>query len=848
MKAPVSSAVLLLCLGCAHSTAVAQKTPAQRTVAAVVVNADVQPAQPVPTVRVSLSYLDSAVRVTEARDVTNPNGQAWLDVSEDAAQRGGLRIEIDGATNLVIYQPADGQLTALPASINVSLLPKGSPALLGPPQIEAMLHRTLVQVSSLQKQVTALKQSAAAAQDQEPDLGAAIAGWAQANGFSAAQADQQVQQWAEGIQKQSGQVTAEQKALSELALKHYANAARLFNVAGDADRQQISEEDTQELALEAQAKALQAAQQALLAKQRNSLQQLLDNSQQAAGAYQLNLEYHQATLTLENAEATAAAEYRNHPDDGGFHQLWLQAVSDMAAARRAEGEVSPANVSLGLLARSVDDFESLAHDYAAAGDRRESAAAQAGLGNALEDEGERASGDKATAFFDKAVQAFQKALEVRTKADLPKDWAVTQNDLGIALESEGERASADKAPAFFDQAVQAFDQALEVMTKANLPQDWAKTQFNLGIALTQEGQRALGAKSNALLDGAVQAFARALEVDTKADFPERWALTQDALGLALNVEGQRSSQADNVALLDRAVQAFKSALEVITRDGLPQTWARIQNNLGSALENEGLRASDEKAPGLFDQAVHAYQSALEVYSKADLPQDWGMTQNNLGLAFMDMGERTSGDQAALLFAQSAQAFKDSLEVFSKADLPQYWASVQMNLGDALAGEALHTTADKAPALFDQAIQAYEKTLEVRTKAELPADWADAQMNIMELSFVAARYSTCMQRVAILTDDALSRPQAVVRDTIELACQWGAGDKNAARQTEKALLSKSAMLEASVWDFSASLQILSASPTFSNGRASWIALFTAVQNGDAAGMTAALHQIEPLLQQ
>ena len=78
------------------------------------------------------------------------------------------------------------------------MLPKGSPALLGPAQIEAMLHRTLVQVNTLQKQVSTLKQNAAAAQNQKPDLGAAIAQWAVANGFSSAQVDQQVQQWAQG--------------------------------------------------------------------------------------------------------------------------------------------------------------------------------------------------------------------------------------------------------------------------------------------------------------------------------------------------------------------------------------------------------------------------------------------------------------------------------------------------------------------------------------------------------------------------------------------------------------------------------------------------------------------------
>jgi hypothetical protein len=57
-----------------------------------------------------------------------------------------------------------------------------------------------------------------------------------------------------------------------------------------------------------------------------------------------------------------------------------------------------------------------------------------------------------------------------------------------------------------------------------------------------------------------------------------------------------------------------------------------------------------------------------------------------------------------------------------------------------------------------------------------------------------------------------------------------------------------MLEAAIWDFTGSLQILSTSPNFTGGRSSWIALFTAVQNGDRTGMTAALHQLEPILQQ
>ena len=354
MKGQVSSALLLLCLCVAEGAAVSQKPPAQRTVAVVVADAHTEPSQPVPTVRISLGYLDGSVLVTEARDVTNPKGQAWLDVSEDAAQRGGLRIQIEGASGLVIYQPADGQLGALPTTISVSMLPKGSPALLGPAQIQAMLHRMSLQISSLQKKNVALAgqanstqadtEQASAAPAQKPDLGAAVAEWAQTNGFSSADANKQVQQWAEEIQKQSGGATAEQKALAELALNHYSNAAQLFDEAGNADRQAINAEDAQEQALAAQEKALQAqvqalqaAQQSLLDKLRTPMRELLDHSQQAAGAYRLNGQYHEATQTLESAATSIDAEYNKFPDDKGFHELWLEAVGDAADARHARG-------------------------------------------------------------------------------------------------------------------------------------------------------------------------------------------------------------------------------------------------------------------------------------------------------------------------------------------------------------------------------------------------------------------------------------------------------------------------------------------------------------------------------
>ncbi len=818
---------ILLGVGCAAFRALAQNTP-QQNVTVVLLNAHEQPPQPVKAVRVSLSYLDSSVLVTDAQQVTNSQGQALLLVSPGVSQRGDLRIVVTGASDLVIYQPADGQLPALSATVKVSLLPKGSPALLGPAQIEAMLHRTLLRVNNLQKEVSALKQ---AAQNQTLDIGPALEAWAQANGFSVAQVNQLVQQWAQSIQRQSAQATAEQKALAEIALKHYASAAQLFDQAANADSDQLDAEE-----------------QAFLNGRRDKLRQLIGDREQAAGAYRLNLQHHKATQTLESAEATAAAEYKKHPDDKGFHELWLRALSAVADAHESEGTVSPADVSLPLLAQSVADQQVLMREYAALGDRTEGATAQMGLGGALDSEGERASPDQAADLLGQAVQAYQSALQVFTRADLPQDWAKTQGNLGGALKDESENASADKAAALLDQAVQAYQNALQVFTKADQPREWAAAQLDLGDTLTAEGELADGDKAAALFDQAAQACGRALEVLTKTATPQYWAVTQVNLGKALEDEGELVGEDKAAALFDRAVQADQNALQVFTMVDMPQEWAATQVNLGNTLQDEAGLAGGEKSAALLDQAVLAYQSALQVFTKAGLPQYWAGTQKYLGTALEDEAERASGDKAVALLGQAVLAFQNALEVYTKANLPQNWASIEDYLGAALLNEAQHTSGDKAAASFDQAAQAYQNALEVYTKTDSPQNWAEAQVNLLEIGLTSGHFAACLQRAAILTGDALPPAGFAIRDAMQLACQWGAGDKSSAAAAEKALSSHQPVLEAGFWDSSGIVRFISTSPAFAAGRASWVAFFTSVENGDSAGMTAALRQLAPILQQ
>ena len=923
----------------------------QQELPVVVVNAHADPALPVQGARVSLSFVSGSEKVVDARDATNRAGQALLLVSPEAAQRGSLRIEIAGVSNLVVYTPADGQLAGLPVTVTIQLLPKGSPALLGPAQIEAMLHRLSVQSNAKSQEINALKGQLTAAQGQKPnDLTVAMTAWATANGFAIVEADKQVQQWAEEIQQRKNQATAEQQALSELALKHYGVAAKLFNQAADDIGQSMDEEE-----------------QKFLEGRRAQLRAFVDKKFQSSNTYQLNREYHLATQILEQARTRAESEHGRYPEDAPLRDMWMETVLRLANARRDEGEVGEASASSSLLTQSTKDYQGLLEAYSVAKEREDWARTQTDYGYALMDQGERSRGTQAMESFTHAVEAYRAALEVQTKTNMPQDWAKTQSNLGKALTSQGVRSGGVKALDLLAQAVDAYRAALEVRTRADQPQSWASTQNNLGNAFLRAGERANGAQATEFLAKAAEAYRAALEVFTKADSPEDWARTQNNLGAALQDQGERSSGEQARALFAQAVQAYRASLEVYTKANVPQLWAGAQNNLGIALIFQGYLSSGSQTTDLFAHAVAAFRAALEVRTKADLPQDWAMGQDNLAGAFEQQAERSSGQQAADLFAQAVEAYRATLEVRTKATLPQDWAMGESNLGNALTSQGERSTEAQAKDLFAQAVEAYHEALEVRTKAGLPQDWArtqkqlgvvltdqaelsdgaqakellaqaveafraalevntkadlteewaetqnsmgktladqgdltgasnsleasleafpdnveylqgavsiyfnklflydrayelaehwlkldaspDARLHAVETGLATNRFEDCAKQAAMIDDTAFPAPAApmiLIRDSMKLTCQWGAGQKAAALETEKALLSKSAQMQNINWESTGTRHFLASSPAFESGRSSWIALFESIDKGDGAAMAAALHRLDEVM--
>ena len=674
----------------------------------VVVNAHADPSKPVEGVRVSLSFVAGAEKVVDSRDATNRSGQALLLVSPEAVQRGNLRIEITGVTGLVVFEPADGQLNGLPATITIKMLPQGSLALLGPTQIEAMLHRLSLQNKHLEQENRVVKGELAAAQGQKPDdLAQAMTEWATANGFAAADADKRIQEWAKEIQTRKDQATAEQQELAELALKHYAVAAPMFH-----------KDATDRFA------ALREKQQRDREEDRKEFQAAVDKQYQSANAYQLASQYHQATQVLEDTRDEAAEQHRISPEDPAYRSIWLDTVLRLADARKAEGASGKASESAALLAQSIKDYRELLKERSAQAERQ--------------------------------------------------DWARAQTNLGLALSDQGERSSGSEATSLFAQAVEAYRAALGVYTKADLPQGWAMTQSNLGIALWDQGTRTSGAQAKELLAQSVEADRAALEVYTKAD--------------------------------------------------LPQDWARTQNNLGIALKDQGTRSSGAEATKLLAQSVEAYRAVLEVYTKADLPQDWAMTQSNLGIALRVQGERSSGAEATELLSAAASAFESVLEVSPTSQ------SIIKALSHIDHEELFR---------FDRALELDEQAFKIDPST-------GNRMDLVEASLTAAHFSQCVEQAVAIDDPVLSTSKIPVRDTIKLACQWGAGQKAAAQQTATALLPQAAGLHSSGWSFAGTRHFLASSPAFEPGRASWIALFESLEKGDGAAMAAALHQLDAVM--
>jgi hypothetical protein len=339
--------------------------------------------------------------------------------------------------------------------------------------------------------------------------------------------------------------------------------------------------------------------------------------------------------------------------------------------------------------------------------------------------------------------------------------------------------------------------------------------------------------AKALLGLCAQAHQNALQVYTKADWQEVWAGVENSLGVALDGEGRRSAPDQAVALYEQAAQAYRAALEFYTKAGRPLNWARSQNNLGLVSWRESQLATGDKATAMLEQSALALRNALEVWNQTATPWDWANAQFNLGLDLWLESQRVPEEKATALLNESMQATQNALLIYTKADHSQEWATTQGDLGLIHAAQGNYSAA----------------LTDVEAEEEVYPKDVVVTLRLAEANLFTDHFEACLKQAGAVTDAQIPGTYVaymVVRESIKLACQLGVGDKGSALQTEKSLSTKTSLVVAG-WNSFGPRRYLSTSPTFAKGRASWVALFTALQTGDGPAMTAALHQLEPLMQ-
>ena len=888
----------------------------QRSISVTVLNVHFNPARPVERVLVELSYRDTLGPVSDTREVTNREGKCELIVSEGVENRGDLRITVTGATGLVIYRPAEGMLTGVPDTLVVTLVPMGSPELLEPAQIEAMLGDLLQRQQNLSSQIRSSERALSAAEreklmaeQQKQELEQRLNQLATAKGFSPDEFAERLHVWTEEVLNNPRRST-EQEALARFNLGDYVAAANLFKNAAESNSlTSQSMEDNEE--------TLRTHNLEIL---RNEMRDL----EQSASTFQRGLDYHKATLVVQEAVEYAAKSHQKNPDDTARRSIWLMARQSEARALLEEGVVSPANLSMALLGQSIAQSKKLLQDYVLPQDNEYWAATQNDLGVALVKQAERSHGAEATDLLKQAVEAYRDALKVTTQQDVPQQWAATQNNLGSALATQAEQSEGAAATDLLKQALDALRNALKVYTQQDLPQEWAMMQSNLGQMLVEQGRESQGAAATDLLKQAVDAFREAFKVRTQQDEPQQWARTQNDLGVALVEQAERSHGATATDLLAQAVDAHREALKVYTQQDLPQPWAETENHLGVALDRQAV-ALDHQAHGsngavtdLLKQAIDAFREALKVRTQQDLPQPWAETQNNLGSALDDQAavlDQAHGSKGAVtdLLKQAVDAFREALKVYTEKNQPLQWAATQNNLGNALYHQAHGGEGAAATDLLEQSVDAYREALKVRTQQDLPQDWGETQYNLgdalrrqknfvgaaqayeeageflrnaamleravavyhdnlfdfgkafslsekvllldpssdnrlefAENNLTMAHFAECVTQSALASDAQADSEVQMVREVLQLACEWGAGRNDAARKSALEISRSDVRMQKQAWNTTGDVHFLSEHPAFATARESWIKLFESLCTGNGAELAnAAGHLAEAM---
>jgi len=824
-----------------------------------VTNKHFTPPKPVADVRVWLTFQDGTEHVTDDRQRTNEAGQTRLRVAPAAMER-PLRVEITEAPGLMIYTPADGVLgDKVPATLQVVLLPKGSPAFMEPTQIEAMMNRLSSATRTIQKLKTKLNQ----AESEKPDFDVALEEWAAEHGLGYAELDQKLREWAQDIATHQEGKSLTLKAEAALGLRNYQEAAGLFKQAAGKSRSALQRDRERK-------------EQALKETRKDLFEEVHLTTQSATSSQSGHL-YEQATSDLDEVRKDAESEHANCPEDAGIRHLWAFAslmafYSEWAQARWALSHQSHLEESARLLADVIAKSKAMLTQLSQADEQDY----MAYLGGVVvvgtiylsEISNSKTASELRTA----AVENARVVVNSWDKAKDPGTWAFFEELYGLTLAAKAVRGFTDAQSSLaatmrgVDEAVNALSSTLDIFKAAGDLKDWAEVKTRIADLLSLEGQNSSIPREarNEVLSKAEADYQEALSQTDKSKDPVSWSILRAALG---EVDGTRAMIGDpnhSAEQWARAVNALTEALQARPKEEDPTRWANVEHSLAVVLEREGEATPGEAGTALLDESARDYGEEGKVFSKQGFPQRWGRAQADRANVLLGEGARLKSERSPQLYAQSASAYEAALEVFTREAYPQRWADAKIGLARALALQGMLMQGDGARTMLREAAADFAAVVDLYPSEPGPLvglitinheylhDFDQAyiwskrleeaqpndgnKLNLTEAAMTDGKFAECMAALKGMDERKLTSEYAMIRQALLLSCAWAAGDRATAQQAARALAVAAPPTQAHEWRVSGDLMYLKDAPEFERGRATWTGLYQAIQDGDGKALS------------
>jgi len=729
---------------------------------------------------------------TGAAAFTDDSGRFVLPLPPTAASGQPIRFLVD-KPGWVVHLPPEGE-TLAPAGrepITLTLLPKGSPRLLGGDRIPALIaqiasdHKDWIGTASLDVGPAAI------------DFRRHLRDWGLRHGLETARLEAAIAGFAERVEAQRGDLHT--RALAAFAKKDLAAAYELASAAGEeasaaavgpAGSGRDQERDLAQV--EAAVRGYRLAGDAASAEHRFA---------QAIEAYAKALKlidrarmaepWAATTADLAKARYLTVMQWRFGSREREYARLASAASAHIRDAPRYMAAAVRASAREQVATARASYFDALAF-YTREARPWDWARTQLGLGLVLELEA-KVEGTQRDSRRAAAATAYREALGVYRPEASPAAWARTQRALGNVLFNSVWDAAIDdcsRREQAGDGAIQAFRSALQVLSPESAAEDWAMTQVDLGKALDQRAQhhRPSGAWNAACrkadeceaewrdLSGAGAAYRKALRILTREREPEKWAEAQQDLGEARARQCSPTpgriraflgfsskclpalGKAEQSALCAEAAAAFRAALTVKTREANPEQWAELQKGLGDALRRQ---AGGRKHAHLQQEAAGAYRQALTVMAERlpwDWPgiqgdpdqilpgpetsrwlswHDWFHTQWKLGNVLEPLALGTPGEAGTALLSEAAVSYRAALEGVRRLGYgytgPEEYQSLA-SLGRILLEHGKRTPGQAARHLLGEAAVAYRAAVEAVRRN----DWTDLELE----------YLPCLGRVLL----------------------------------------------------------------------------------------------------